>query len=86
MTPLERKLNSLRENLKTRKARILIVGLGSVGHYLLDYLLSDADEGVELAVAGRNPEKLASDVNILRVATSIRGRYRAPVRIFDTVD
>ena len=86
MTPLERKLDLLREACKTRKARILIVGLGSVGHYLLDYLLSDADEGVELAVAGRNPEKLASDVNILRVATSIRGRYRAPVRIFDTVD
>ncbi len=86
MTPLERKLNLLREPLGTRKARILIVGLGSVGHYLLDYLLSDADEGVELAVAGRNPEKLISDVNILRVATSIRGRCRGPVRIFDTVN
>ena len=32
----------------------MIIGLGSVGNYLLSYLLSSNDENLEIIVAGRN--------------------------------
>ena len=37
------KLSKLSAELEGRPARVMIVGLGSVGNYLLSYLLSDAD-------------------------------------------
>ena len=40
MLTLTEKLNLLRESLPGRKVRVLILGLGSVGNYLLNYLLS----------------------------------------------
>ena len=44
----------------------MIIGLGSVGNYLLDYLVSVADENMEICVVGRNENKMESDVNIVR--------------------
>ena len=86
MIDLNRKLNILKEELKHRKARIMIIGLGSVGNYLLDYLMSAADDGLEIFVAGRNREKLESDANIVRVASLIRGQNRSQIRVIDTLD
>ena len=42
--------------LKGKKdiVKIMIMGLGSVGQYLLDYLCSMNDERIEIIVAGRN--------------------------------
>ena len=37
--------------------RVMIVGLGSVGSYLLDYLMSSGMD-IEIVVAGRNREKI----------------------------
>ncbi len=74
MKTLNEKLNGLQKELGERKARVMILGLGSVGNYLLDYLMSSGDEGLEICVAGRNREKMVSDVNIVRVASLIRGR------------
>ena len=86
MKTLSEKLNILREELQVRKVRIMIIGLGSVGGYLLDYLLSSGDEGMEICVVGRNHEKMVSDVNIVRVASLIRGQNRCNVDIFSNVD
>jgi len=86
MKTTNEKLNLLRNELKSRKARIMIIGLGSVGNYLLDFLESTADEGVEICVVGRNAEKLESDANIVRVASLIRGQYRSNIVVDGNVD
>lgn len=86
MKTLEDKLNLLRKEYPDRKIKIMIMGLGSVGMYLLDYLMSSKDEGIEIYVAGRNEEKMRSDVNIVRVASLIRGQNRSQVKIISNVD
>lgn len=63
------------------KIRIMIIGLGSVGEYLLDYLVSSADPRMEIIVAGRNYDKMLSDVNIVRTAATIRRQMRATIHI-----
>lgn len=86
MLTINEKLAWLKNELKNRKARIMIMGLGSVGNYLLDYLMSTADEGIEIAVVGRNPEKLESDANIVRVASLIRNQNKSTIKVFGKVD
>ncbi len=86
MTTLDEKLQSLKYAASKRKIKILIIGLGSVGSYLLDYLLSAKDSGIELHVAGRRKEKMQSDVNIVRVAALIRNQNRSTVTIHGNVD
>lgn len=86
MKTLEERLNILRAGISDRKVKIMIVGLGSVGEYLLDYLLSSGDREMEVYVVGRREEKMASDVNIVRVAALIRNQNRAQVVIKSDVD
>lgn len=86
MKTLNEKLKILRNELQDRKIRIMIIGLGSVGGYLLDYLLSSGDEQMEICVVGRNHDKMVSDVNIVRVASLIRGQNRCKVDILSGVD
>lgn len=63
------------------KIRIMIIGLGSVGLYLLDYLISTADPRMEIIVVGRNYAKMLSDVNIVKTAATIRRQMRAKIHI-----
>lgn len=63
------------------KVRIMIIGLGSVGLYLLDYLVSTADPRMEIIVVGRNYNKMLSDVNIVKTAATIRSQMRATIHI-----
>lgn len=63
------------------KIRIMIIGLGSVGLYLLDYLVSTGDPRMEIIVVGRNHDKMLSDVNIVRTAATIRRQMRAVIHI-----
>ncbi|MGN0639059.1 MAG: saccharopine dehydrogenase NADP-binding domain-containing protein [Huintestinicola sp.] len=86
MKSTNEKLNIMREALKSRKARVMIIGLGSVGNYLLDYLMSTADEDLEICVVGRNDAKLQSDVNIVRVASMIRRQNKSTVSVISNVD
>ena len=65
MIALDEKLNIMRDSIKGRNVKVMIIGLGSVGVYLLDYLLSAGDSNMEIYVAGRNEEKMVSDVNIV---------------------
>lgn len=86
MKSINEKLAILKGQLNNRKARIMIIGLGSVGGYLLDYLISQADDAIEICVVGRNEEKMESDVNIVKIASLIRGQYRSNIVIDATVD
>lgn len=75
MKTLNEKLQALQEKLlhSDKKIRIMIIGLGSVGLYLMDYLVSTANPRLEIIVAGRNYDKMLSDVNIVRT-----GGYYTP--------
>lgn len=64
----------------------MIIGLGSVGSYLLDYLLSYGDEDMEIFVAGRNREKIICNINIIKVASLIRRQNRSNITIISDVD
>lgn len=82
MMTLNEKLNLLREKLAGgEKITIAIFGLGSVGCYLLDYLVSLADPQLRIVVVGRNTEKMQQDVNIIRTAATIRRQYRSDIII-----
>lgn len=86
MKTLDEKLNILKESMAGRKIKIMILGLGSVGGYLLDYLMSSKDDGIEIYVVGRSEEKMRSDVNIVRVSSMIRGQNRTNITIRSNVD
>ena len=61
--------------------KIMIVGLGSVGGYLLDYLVNLQDPKMEIIVAGRDASKLVQDVNIVKTAAVIRGVLRSKITV-----
>lgn len=86
MININEKLNKLKMEFNSRKIKIMIIGLGSVGNYLLDYLMSLKDENIEIAVVGRNKEKMTSDVNIIRVSSMIRNQNRTTIKIFSDVN
>ncbi len=80
MKTLNEKLNLLKEKIeKGEKITIAIFGLGSVGCYLLDYLVSLADPQLRIVVVGRNAEKMQQDVNIIRTAATIRRQMRSEI-------
>ena len=83
MKTLDNKLQLLQTKIldTDEKIRIMIIGLGSVGLYLLDYLVSTADPRMEIIVVGRNYDKMLSDVNIVRTAATIRRQMRATLHI-----
>lgn len=83
MSTLNDKLQLLQNKLLNtdEKIRIMIIGLGSVGLYLLDYLVSTANPRMEIIVVGRNYDKMLSDVNIVRTAATIRRQMRAAIHI-----
>lgn len=83
---LDTRLALLKQQARDGLVKVMIIGLGSVGNYLLDYLLSSGDPGLEILVVGRNREKMESDVNIAKVASMIRKQNRSTVTIVDGVD
>lgn len=82
MRSLNEKLNLLRGKIDNHEPiTIAIFGLGSVGCYLLDYLVSLADPQLKLVAVGRNAEKMQQDVNIIRTAAAIRRQMRSEIII-----
>lgn len=83
MITLDQKLELLQNKLLNSEEpiKIMILGLGSVGLYLLDYLVSSGNPRMEIIVVGRNKEKMTSDVNIIRTAATIRRQYKATIKI-----
>lgn len=80
------KINKLRTRMLDKKIKIMIMGLGSVGTYLLDYIVSRNDDKLEVVVVGREYEKLVSDVNIVRVGALIRKLNKTNIIIESDVD
>lgn len=82
MKPLNEKLALLQAKIEDKHpVTIMIMGLGSVGLYLLDYLVSLADDRLHIVVAGRNGDKMQQDVNIVKTAATIRGQLRNTIDI-----
>lgn len=86
MKTLEQRLQKLEEHIKNERIKIMIVGLGSVGSYLLDYLVSKNDPAVSIVVVGRDADKLQTKVNIIRVAGLIRGVNKSHIEVEGGVD
>ena len=80
MISLNDKLNLLKRKIDDNQViTIAIFGLGSVGCYLLDYLVSLADPQLRIVVVGRNADKMQQDVNIIRTAATIRRQMRSQI-------
>lgn len=87
MKTISEKLNFLRQKIdNNEKITIAIFGLGSVGCYLLDYLVSLGDPQLRLVVVGRNAEKMQQDVNIIRTAATIRHQMRSELVVEGNCD
>lgn len=73
MQELNEKLQLLANKIdRNEKIKIAIIGMGSVGNYLADSLISWSEENIELYIVGRDVEKMQKDVNVLKVANGIR--------------
>lgn len=82
MKTLNEKLNLLKKKIDSNETiTIAIFGLGSVGCYLLDYLVSLADPQLRVVVVGRNAEKMQQDVNIIRTAATIRRQMHSEIMV-----
>ncbi len=84
MKTLDERLALLKGKLRRGEpVKIMIIGLGSVGVYLLDYLVSASARPprLEIIAAGRNEQPMESDVNIVRVAALIRDQNRTRITI-----
>lgn len=72
MKKLEERLQIVKNHVKNNEITVMIFGLGSVGTYLLDYLVSRNDEAMKIVVVGRNAQKMENNVNIVRISALIR--------------
>ncbi len=86
MKTLEERLQIVKQHVDDNSITVMILGLGSVGTYLLDFLISRNDEAMKIVVVGRDREKLESSVNIVRVGALIRKLNRSEVVIESGVD
>lgn len=87
MESIDNKLKTLKKKLSSDETiTIMIIGLGSVGSYLLDYLISKSDSQLKIVVAGRNREKMEKDVNIIRTAATIRHQLQSNIEIIENCD
>ena len=86
MKSLQDRFEIVEKHINQNNIKIMIIGLGSVGTYLLDYLVSRNDEAIRVVVVGRNYAKMEQNVNIVRVAALIRGLNKTRIEIQDGVD
>lgn len=87
MNQINQKIQLIKQKVENGSPiTIMIVGLGSVGNYLLDYLVSRSDAQIHIVVAGRNYEKMERDVNIIRTAATIRQQLRSKIDIVGDCD
>ncbi|MCR5466242.1 MAG: NAD-dependent epimerase/dehydratase family protein [Lachnospiraceae bacterium] len=81
MKSLKERLAVVEKHVKEQNVKVMIVGLGSVGAYLLDYLLSSNNPSLSIVVAGRDSAKMQTKVNIARVAGLIRGVNKSKIDV-----
>ena len=82
MKTINEKLKKLQQDIVGGKPiTLMILGLGSVGTYLLDYLINLANPKFKIVVVGRNIDKLQGDVNIIRTSATIRRQMASEIVI-----
>lgn len=87
MKSINEKLALLQAKIENNSSiTIMIIGLGSVGLYLLDYLVALSDNRLHIVVAGRNAEKIQKDINIVKTAAAIRGQLRSRIDVDSDCD
>lgn len=86
MRALTERLAVVEQHVKKGNIKIMIIGLGSVGSYLLDYLISKNDPAVHVVAVGRDADKMQTKVNIIRVAGLIRGVNKSKIEVEGGVD
>ena len=82
MKPLTERLKKIEIHVKNNDIRVMIMGLGSVGTYLLDYFVSMNDSSIHIIVVGRTYDKMEQNVNIVRIAGLIRGVNKSSIEIW----
>lgn len=86
MKKIEERLKVVEEHVQKDSIKVMIIGLGSVGSYLLDYLVSKNDPAIQVVVVGRDEKKLQTKVNIVRVAALIREVNKSKIDVEGGVD
>ena len=86
MKALDERLSIIEKHVKEDRVKIMIIGLGSVGGYLLDYLISKNDPAISVVVVGRDEEKMQTKVNITRIAGLIRDVNKSKIEVEGGVD
>lgn len=86
MKSLKERLRLMEKHVEENGITIMIVGLGSVGTYLLDYLVSEDDAAIHIVVVGRDYTKMEKNVNIVRIAGLIRSINKSRIDIEAGVD
>lgn len=86
MKTLTERLGVVEKHVKENNIKIMIIGLGSVGGYLLDYLISKNDPAISVVVVGRDADKMQTKVNITRVSGLIREVNKSRIDVEGGVD
>ncbi len=86
MKTLQERLKVVEKHVNENNIKVMIIGLGSVGAYLLDYLISKNDPAINVVAVGRDEDKMLSKVNIIRVAGLIREVNKSHIGIESGVD
>lgn len=86
MKTLEERLQVIEEHVRNNRIKVMIIGLGSVGSYLLDYLVSRNDPAISIVVVGRDVDKMQKKVNIIKIAGLIRGVNKSHIEFQSGVE
>ena len=86
MKSIEERLFVTEKHVKEGKITVMIIGLGSVGTYLLDYLVSLNDPSIKIVAIGRNYDKMQLKINIVKIAALIRNLCKSQIEIDGSVD
>ena len=86
MKTLTERLGVVEKHVKEDKIKVMIIGLGSVGSYLLDYLISKNDPALSIVAVGRDEAKMQTKVNIARISGLIRGVNKSRIDVEGGVD
>lgn len=86
MKSLKDRLKNLENSIRNEDVVIMIIGLGSVGTYLMNYLISRNDPAIKIVVVGRDYAKMESKVNISKIAGLIREENKSEIAIEGGVD
>ena len=86
MNNFDSRLLEVEKHILNKDVCIMIIGLGSVGTYLLDYLVSLNDPSIRIVVVGRNFDKMQIKVNIVRISATIRELCKSKIEIDGSVD